>query len=177
MNGKRFIVVASCAVQLSACGSVDPTKSVVPMGSAPPGPTGPVPYSAWPGFCARGGEDAVTDIFCGEEPATLRSLHELESRLSLDYSAEAADTSGYDSDAVYRSVVLLGHSTALSGRLVSPINPRVIVIGINSMLAFNRGTQQVEIVSRDRKTISFNFYLLSFEQACNATRDGCRPGD
>lgn len=136
-----------------------------------------MPYSTRPDFCAREGEDAVRDIFCGEEPAILRSLQELESRLALDSSAEATGTSGYDSDAVYRSVVLLGHSTALSGRFVSPINPRVIVIGINSMLAFNRGTQQVEIVSRDRKTIGFNFYLVSFEQACNAAKEGCRPGD
>jgi hypothetical protein len=73
--------------------------------------------------------------------------------------------------------VLLNTSTALSGRLVSTINPRVIVLRSRTALAFNRGVQQVELLSRDRDGHRINFYLVQFEQACNAAPLGCLPGD
>jgi len=75
-------------------------------------------------------------------------------------------------------LVMLNTSTALSGRLVSTLNPRAIVLGENTLLAFNRGIQRVELISRDRgPERSLNFYLLHFEQACNAAPEGCSPGD
>jgi hypothetical protein len=61
--------------------------------------------------------------------------------------------------------------------LVSPINPRVIVMGTESFLAFQRGTQQVELIARPRDGSVLSFYLIEFEQACNAQRAGCAPGD
>jgi hypothetical protein len=75
-------------------------------------------------------------------------------------------------------LVMLNTSTALSGRLVSTLNPRAIVLGSSTFLAFNRGIQRVELISRDRGPArSLNFYLLQFEQACNAAPEGCSPGD
>ena len=68
-------------------------------------------------------------------------------------------------------------SSALAGRLVSTLNPRAIVLGEQSGFAFNRGTQQVELVSRDRDHFIFNFYLPRFQQACNTAPEGCSPGD
>jgi hypothetical protein len=41
------------------------------------------------------------------------------------------------------------------------------------LLAFTRGVQQVESAAQDRDTQAFNFYLLSFEQVCNAAAEGC----
>jgi hypothetical protein len=65
------------------------------------------------------------------------------------------------------AAAVLGHSTALGGRFVSPINPRVIVMGVGTFLVFARGTQRVELMSRSRDDGRFNFYLIDFEQACN----------
>ena len=74
-------------------------------------------------------------------------------------------------------VVLLGHSTALSGHLVSPLNPRVIMAGSGTVMAFSRGVQQVELITSARDRGGFNFYLLNFEQACTKRAGGCAPGD
>jgi cytochrome c553 len=73
--------------------------------------------------------------------------------------------------------VMLGHSTALSGKLVSPLNPRVFIIRAGTILAFHRGVQQVEIATRDRNTDGLNFFLITFEQSCNKAPSGCSPGD
>jgi len=43
--------------------------------------------------------------------------------------------------------------------------------------AFTRGEQRVELVSLDRTTTRYNFYLLEFTQDCNAEPDGCSFGD
>ncbi|HEX6244611.1 MAG TPA: hypothetical protein VFZ61_27020, partial [Polyangiales bacterium] len=76
-----------------------------------------------------------------------------------------------------KHAVLLGHSTALSGHLVSSINPRAIVMNDRTLIAFQRGAQKVEIATADRQTKRRNFYLVSFKQACNERPQGCLPGD
>ena len=43
--------------------------------------------------------------------------------------------------------------------------------------AFTRGEQRVEMISLDRTTTRYNFYLLEFTQACNAEPGGCTFGD
>ncbi|HET6333195.1 MAG TPA: hypothetical protein VFG30_08280, partial [Polyangiales bacterium] len=67
-------------------------------------------------------------------------------------------------------VVVIGHSTALPGHVVSPINPRALLVGMDTSLAYARGVQRVELASRARDKPGFNFYLVEFEQACNATK-------
>jgi cytochrome c553 len=126
---------------------------------------------ARPQFCEREGADVVRDVFCADEPAEPRSLDELLVALAL----KPAQLVG--SDATPYSVAVLSHSTALSGRLVSPINPRVIVMGVEGFLAFQRGAQRVEVITRARDRAELGFYLIDFEQACNAQPDGCSPGD
>lgn len=130
-----------------------------------------------PAFCGRAGDDAVRDVFCADTPAVLTSLDELLVALTLTPPPARADDMTELIDRTPYSVAVLGHSTALSGRLVSPINPRVIVMGTESFLAFQRGTQQVEVIARAREGIGLRFYLIDFEQACNAQADGCMPGD
>jgi hypothetical protein len=136
-----------------------------------------------PGFCAREGADAVRDVFCGAARPQVRSLRELQELLDLSISPRAVGP-GYgqtavpvDSYVLGNTVILLGHSTALSGHLVSPLNPRMIVVGGKTMLAFQRGIQQIELISRARDHGTFNFYLFQFEQACSIGSDGCSPGD
>ena len=123
----------------------------------------------------------MRDVFCGPTPPDIRSLVDLE-RALLVGPAGPAGISG---------TALAGHSTSLSARSVSAINPRVIMYrmdisktrlaaGIHPeavALSFNRGDQIAELVTLDRKAGEFSFYLLRFEQPCNHAPQGCRPGD
>ncbi len=111
-------------------------------------------------------------------------MHDLESLVGLGLEepdggivTEAGAAAAEPGIAGYLAVALLDHSTSLSGSLVSPINPRAILLGTPTALAFNRGVQSVEIATLDREKFTFNFYLVSFEQACNRAAGGCTPGD
>ncbi|MET0389869.1 MAG: hypothetical protein ABW321_28110 [Polyangiales bacterium] len=133
-----------------------------------------------PALCRRDNDDAVRSLFCGAERPAIGNLGDLQRLLgfpvveagdtSLDAYADAAGTG-------FSSVTLLSHSTALSGRVVSPLNPRAIIQSENAVMAFSRGVQQVEIAARDAQAYRFNFYLIHFEQSCNAAEGGCKPGD
>jgi hypothetical protein len=124
-----------------------------------------------PGFCDRPSmdKDAVRELFCASTRPELHSLHDLQVALDI-VPAEASDT-------MTNYPLLLGHSTALFGHIVSPLNPRALVLGYDLALAFQRGTQHVELISGTRDPSHAHFYLLSFEQACNARAGGCVPGD
>jgi mono/diheme cytochrome c family protein len=75
-----------------------------------------------------------------------------------------------------RAFALTGNSTSLVARSVSALNPRIIVFprvdaalqGRDDfvMVGFVRGERFVEIASLDPSTREPNFYLLTFEQAC-----------
>ena len=126
------------------------------------------PIPGQPEFCARRAGDAVAQLFCAANASPLMSLAQLRESLQLN------------------SAFLLGHSTALSGRLVSAINPRAIAISSGSLsapssrftvLAFTRGQQRVELAALDPTTRRFSFYLIEFSQACNLAAAGCGPGD
>ena len=162
-------IVALCAFGILACRSGDPHQASAPADAGSvvdPKPDG----STVSTFCNRG-EDAVRDIFCKGRSPDIRSLRDLETHLDLALPLERS------SGATFSPVAILGHSTALSGELVSPINPRVIIVSSNTLLAFNRGVQQVEIATRDRKTDRLSFFLVTFEQSCNHAPGGCTPGD
>jgi cytochrome c553 len=133
--------------------------------------------SSRPTPCDRAGDDVVRDLFCGDEPANVRSLSELLPRLQLHLSPDDAAYQSSIERGIYSSMVLLSHSTSLPGALVSALNPRAIVMNYNVFVAFNRGVQQAEIIARDRSGERLNFYLLSFNQACNANEHGCSFGD
>jgi hypothetical protein len=151
-----------------------------------------------PLFCDTPGDDAIRDIFCKADAPTITGLRDLQDQLALNHFPPAVTTSalsldagppvtadagfldGYDSTdptGVVDTVLYLGHSTALSGHLVSPINPRIIMIGAGKVMTFERGVQQVELVVHDRDRPRFNFYLLSFTQACSRSPGGCSNGD
>jgi hypothetical protein len=118
-----------------------------------------------PAFCERPGNDAIHELFCGIERPEITGIAGLNAALAL---TEAN---------------MLGHSTSLSGRLVSAINPRIIFLrgqvdqGNILALAFTRGAQRVELIAQDYDTRALRLYLLDFAQACNRAEHGCRPGD
>lgn len=148
---------------------------------------------AAPDFCARPGDDAVRHVFCSPTPPRIASLQDLLS--ALDFDLNRSVSTGYGDGTVVAArddyerisgvrltlaAVLLGHSTALSGRVVSQINPRAILIGADTLIAFQRGVQQIELASRSLVPGAFeryNFYLVSFRQACSEADAGCSPGD
>lgn len=134
---------------------------------------------ARPVLCARPGDDEVRDIFCADGLGAITSLLSLQTRLRVNSFPPTTEEQleGEFTTPPTDLVVFLSHSTALSGHLVSPINPRVILLGRGKQLAFQRGTQKVEVVVRDRRTNLLNFYLVSFSQACNRAPSGCGPGD
>jgi hypothetical protein len=144
-------------------------------------PQAPIP-SERAALCARPADDAVRDLFCKGDNLTVSSLRELLGRLGIDALAVDVDEAGAaqtsaDTSQESQNVVLLGHSTALSGNLVSAINPRAILLGKQALVAFQRGVQKAEIAALDRVTKRRNFYLVSFKQACNEQPGGCLPGD
>lgn len=119
--------------------------------------------AARPSFCARPGSDAIHAIFCGDSPAQVRSLRELQDLLQVNPPPRPPDAPPPDSSqpvdpySVVSVALFLAHSTALSGKLVSPINPRAIIIGRSTTMAFQRGVQEVELASfaRDRSALTF----------------------
>lgn len=136
---------------------------------------------AHPALCDREGDDPVRDLFCGAAPAHIGSLVDLQTGLQLGNGSEGVASAGMPglNQGGMRPTfaAALAHSTSLSGDLVSPINPRIFIFDFSSVLAFTRGLQQVEIASYDRKAMRANFYLVSFNQPCNAADGGCKPRD
>jgi mono/diheme cytochrome c family protein len=129
--------------------------------------------------CGSGAQDLVHEVFCADEPAHIESLTDLERALHLD-----PETLGGLSGSA-----LSGHSTSLSLRSVSAINPRAIlfrqVVALlydatwpqeMTALAFTRGEQfsEVVVIGKDGE---FNFYLVRFDQECNDNPQGCSAGD
>lgn len=138
----------------------------------------PIPASdgaeARPALCSHARQDAVRDVFCAPTLPAIGSLQDLRDVLGIELQPPSAGVQAALSGA---NVALLGHSTALSGRRISPINPRLIFMGPPALMAFQRGVQQVELIAADGPNGSLNLYLFRFEQACNQESEGCLPGD
>lgn len=123
--------------------------------------------------CARPGSDAVRDLFCSVPPASITRLADLQMALGIDTNQLRG----------FYGLAIAGHSTSLSTRLVSAINPRLIFIRVENSqiellaLSVTRGEQFCELMVRDRVDRELRFYLVRFEQACNAAPGGCTPGD
>lgn len=138
-----------------------------PLASLPHGPD----HTA--DVCKRAGDDPVRSLFCAGTPPDITSLVDLETALQVD-SASLGGLSG---------IAIAAHSTSLSIRSVSAINPRLIALRVEvppvelMTLAFTRGEQFCEVAVHDRGDHELRFYVVGFRQACNGVRDGCRPGD
>jgi hypothetical protein len=104
-----------------------------------------------PAVCERTDRsDAVRDVFCTETAPRITGLTALHQALGLQDNERAR-------------AVLLSHSTALAGDLVSELNPRAIFGTRELLVAFSRGIQQVELAALDHQIEDqYNFYLLQF---------------
>ena len=121
--------------------------------------------------CESGANDRVISSLCRQPAPVIDSLTSLYEVLGLVGEKE-------------RLVAATTHSLGLSSRYVSAANPRMFVFTNNieyqplpreklAVVSFARGEQLVELVALDSATYDWNFYLLSFNQACNAV--GCTP--
>lgn len=184
----KRILIASCA--LSACADAETPRADPQVVAAPPVEQQALPLDALvtdhsrPALCERPAADVVRDAFCSDAAPSITGLADLQRALKLKLVPDEEDLDPpppvpgmFVEPPMYAVAVMLTHSTALSAELVSPINPRAIVMTYSNFLAFNRGVQQVEIAARDRDAQRFNFYLLSFHQDCNAAPGGCTNGD
>src|SRR6478735_1573567 len=119
--------------------------------------------------CSRNRGDAFAKVLCGAgHRPEIRDFAELLELLGLDEQ---------------RAFALTGNSTSLLARNVSALNPRMLVFprveedlrrpDTMTAVGFVRGEQLVELVSRDSSSNDYNFYLLSFEQACSYQAGGC----
>jgi hypothetical protein len=121
--------------------------------------------------CSSGARDRVATALCAESATAIRGLSDLYRAVGFGESSD-------------RYIAATTHSLGLSARIVSAANPRSFVftpdrhpIVSERLVAtgFARGEQLVELVALDAATLDYNFYLLRFEQACNASR--CTPDD
>lgn len=133
--------------------------------------------------CARMAQSAddnvVRDIFCNGNPAAITSLQELQRGLGLEFTNPNATGKNNNGRRGNPAFALTGHSTSLVSKFVNAINPRAIIFSRPGAgfvaLGFARGDQFAEIVVRDRNRNQLTFFLVVFEQACNAT--ACTNGD
>ena len=141
-------------------------------------PSGPAQTAA---VCARAKNHAIRDLFCAQTAPRFTSIYEVHAALGMSSAHLKEFTQIASGD--YATISVTGHSSALSTRSVSAINPRVIAMQIKlvplslSSVAFTRGEQFLEMVASDRTDKSLHFYLLKFRQACNAQPKGCTPGE
>jgi hypothetical protein len=123
--------------------------------------------------CENGANDRVTAALCREPAPRIDSITSLYEALGLVGDKE-------------RLVAATTQSLGLSARTVSAANPRMFVFTNNieyvpiphdklAAVSFARGEQLVELVALDTVTYDWNFYLLSFSQACNVA--GCTAED
>ena len=143
-------------------------------------------------LCARKLGDAVAKAFCAtttQPPIT--SVVQLQQLIGLNFGGGNGNGAGGNP-----AFVLTGHSTSLVTRFTSAINPRVVIftppnsngrvnnpqpLASFSAMGFVRGEQFIEMISNDPAANNgagdLNFFLLRFEQACNAKAGGCTPDD
>ncbi|HET8936887.1 MAG TPA: hypothetical protein VFN67_25765 [Polyangiales bacterium] len=181
-SAARCLIRASLCLLLTAACAAEPAAEPEAKDFKPHKPLEQLPRGEeqLSNLCARPGKDDVRDLFCDGVPE-VHSLYDLQSVLQMESdsvtSLREIKTGGVT------AIALAGHSTSLSKHTVSAINPRLFQARARFpsfqmvLLAFSRGEQEVELISRDRVTGELNFYLVSFRQACNDTKEGCSHAD
>lgn len=137
----------------------------------------PQGQAQWELLCARGHGDMISRAFCeGTAPPAISSLADLRDVLGLSIDPRGANR-----------VTMLAHSTAIGGRFVTELNPRVFVMTAPlperqpnpeyQVLAFTRGEPFVELVANDPTTGSLRFFLVRFHPTCESAPGGCNFAD
>ncbi len=141
----------------------------------------PTGQTQWALLCARGYDDDVARAFCnGAVPPSIGSFRDVRQLLGLDLT----DLSNLGANSHVR-ITATGHSTAVGGRSVTPVNPRVFYMTPPNgsggapnprytVIAFARGEFFVELASKDPSNNGeVRFFLLRFHPACESSADGC----
>ncbi len=114
-------------------------------------------------LCQRGYDDAVSRALCATPAPLVSDLRALQRAVGFDPDLEGPTT-----------VALTSHSTSLVARVVSPLNPRLVMLkrGVARqkdpdfvVLAFTRGERFAELAARDRRSGELRFFLVRFETA------------
>lgn len=138
----------------------------------------------WEALCARGNADVISERLCAQRD--IGSLRELQVALGLEFRSRVGN-----GELGNPAFALLSHSTSLTGRAVSPLNPRAFVFTNPASkgplpgkpqpnpdfvaLGFARGEPLVELAARDRKTGVLRFFLVRFDLPCE--QDECSAWD
>lgn len=137
-------------------------------------------------LCSRPGQDKLRQVFCGPTPPSINGIVDLQKALGIaivDPNRVGRNNNGTGGNAAF---ALSGGSSSLVGRFTSAINPRLVIFTPPAnntpnpsfvSLGFVRGEQFAEIAAGDPATKAVNFFLVKFEQDCNAAKPGCTPGD
>jgi hypothetical protein len=173
-------------ISISILGCVATTAPETPEEPPEPPPQSPndplygLPQGSaqWEAMCAKGFGDMISRAFCrGSQPPPIGSLADLRALLGL-----AIDPAGDNRDV---RATMLAHSTAITGRHVTELNPRVFIMTPPlennapnpeyQILAFARGEPFVELVANDPAAGTLRFFLVRFHPACEQT--GCNFAD
>jgi hypothetical protein len=136
-------------------------------------------------LCARPGQDKVRQVFCSATPPKITGLVDLQKALGLginDATRVGRNNNGTGGNAAF---VFTAGSSSLVAKFTSSINPRLIMFQRSNgnrnpslvTLGFVRGEQFAEIIAGDPSTNQLNFFLVRFEQECNARETGCTHGE
>jgi hypothetical protein len=136
-------------------------------------------------LCARPGQDKVRQVFCAQNPPKIGSLVDLQKALGLgiiDPNRIGRNNNGTGGNAAFTFTT---GSSSLVAKFTSSINPRLIMFTPPTgnrnpnlvVIGFLRGEQFAEIIAGDPSTNQLNFFLVRFEQECNARPGGCTPGE
>jgi mono/diheme cytochrome c family protein len=187
--GLRWLVCASLFVQAACALSRSDSSLQRKQQSARPyanwhDPLADLPHGAQQNaaLCQRPGDDAVRQLFCSVRTPSLAGLAELQTALGVGTNDITA-FSDVSLAGRYVNLAVTAHSSGLSRRSVSALNPRVIAVQLAALeykmlaLAFTRGEQFVEIVVNAATGTNLNFYLVGFRQACNSSPNGCTIAD
>jgi hypothetical protein len=153
------------------------------------------PADAHAALCANDGmhpkfpddADAITRTFCqdtkGGVAAEPKGLSELLAQLGLAFK----DSTKGNGEGGNPAFAILGHSSALTARKVSPIAPTAFTFTPPTAdgstptdytaVAFDPGEQFVEVASYDPTAQNVNFYVVFFDQACTHAPGGCTNAD
>ena len=147
-------------------------------------------------LCTRKHQDLLSKRLC-RHLSSIKSLVDLQRAVGVDFKAPRSDKRSSNADNGNPAFVFMGHSQALSPRLVSSVNPRALIFtpaadtgrsGHKPLgneianpdfvaMAFVRGEQFVELISRDPLKGDLRFFLVRFKQACNEAASGCSAHD
>ncbi len=150
----------------------------------------PTGTAQWQALCARGNGDLVSKAFCaGSAPPAITSVVELQKLLGLDFKP-GVTTNGTNGNPGF---AMTSHSTSLVTRHTTVLNPRALVFTAPNgrgrqaapfkpnanyvAMGFARVEREVELVSKDPVKGDINFFLFRYTLACDASPNGCTPGD